>query len=80
MAKTTEVMTAAKAAVVFTRLQAEYMSLKKAMTAIRERMQQLPLVGHYPPNAVLYLCERCSNGPFNAHEIRIHRPKCEGDK
>jgi hypothetical protein len=57
-----------------------YEALKGEMDSVRAALRNLPLIGHYVPNAVLYLCDRCDEGPFNAHEIRLHKPKCKGKK
>jgi len=55
-----------------------YLKLQKQLASVRAKLKALPLVGHYPPNARLYLCGGCDEGPFNAHEIRLHRPVCKG--
>lgn len=62
----------------FNSLRKQLWQKRREEDAILKEMAGLPVVGRYRPNAVLRVCRHCGGGPFDAHEIRMHKPRCEG--
>jgi hypothetical protein len=59
-------------------LLSRYAALRAQLAEVVGRLDALPLVGKYPPNAFVGVCGKCGEGPFNAREIRQHRARCKG--
>jgi hypothetical protein len=61
------------------RLLQRFHQLQNELRAVRAEMLALPYTGKFGVKANLKVCPGCLQ-PFGAREMRVHIPRCKGEK